>query len=173
MMITIRALKTGRFNNDNSGIIKFLLWCEHNGRAASVQRFGFSLHTTRPLITNKIPPIEQTNFGPKKYFHTYELARVRTSNFDLSLNALPWFMMSRRRDNGKMSSRGKSPEGENKYRGGTSDATTSSSIIVSSIMMSCDDFLDAPSHLYMRLCPSVRRSVRMSRVIFEGEKNAH
>ena len=136
MMITIRALKTGRFNNDNSGIIKFLFWCEHNGRAASVQRFGFSLHTTRPLITNKIPPIEQTNFGPKKYFHTYELARVRTSNFDLSLNALPWFMMSRRRDNGEMSSRGKSPVGENKYRGGTSDATTSSSIIVSSIMMS-------------------------------------
>ena len=38
-------------------------------------------------------------------------------------------------------------------------------------------FLDAPSHLYMRLCPSVRPSVcpsvRMSRVIFEGEKNAY
>ena len=39
-------------------------------------------------------------------------------------------------------------------------------------------FLDAPSHLYMRLCPSVRRSVRrsvrplvrLSRVIFEVEK---
>ena len=40
------------------------------------------------------------------------------------------------------------------------------------IMMSFDDFLDAPSHLYMRLCPSVgpsvRPSVRMSRVIFDG-----
>ena len=34
-------------------------------------------------------------------------------------------------------------------------------------------FLDAPSHLYKRLCPSVRPSVRMSRVIFEGEKNAY
>ena len=34
-------------------------------------------------------------------------------------------------------------------------------------------FLDAPSHLFMRLCPSVRPSVRMSRVIFEGERNAY
>ena len=38
-------------------------------------------------------------------------------------------------------------------------------------------FLDAPSHLYLRLCPSVGPSVgpsvRMSRVIFEGEKNAY
>ena len=42
-------------------------------------------------------------------------------------------------------------------------------------------FLDAPSHLYMRLRPSVgpsvgpsdRPSVRMSRVIFEGEQNAY
>ena len=41
-------------------------------------------------------------------------------------------------------------------------------------------FLDAPSHLYMRSCPSVgpsvrpsvRRSVGPSRVIFEGEKYA-
>ena len=37
-------------------------------------------------------------------------------------------------------------------------------------------FLDAPSHLCKRLCPSVgpsvRRSVRWSRVIFVGEKHA-
>ena len=47
----------------------------------------------------------------------------------------------------------------------------------------CTRFLDAPSHLYMRLCPSVRRSVRPSvrpsvrrsvgpsRVIFEQRKS--
>ena len=38
-------------------------------------------------------------------------------------------------------------------------------------------FLDAPSHLYMRSCPSVgpsvRPSVRWSRVIFKGEKYAY
>jgi len=42
-------------------------------------------------------------------------------------------------------------------------------------------FLDAPSHLYMRSCPSVRPSVRRSvrpsvgpsRVIFEGGKYAY
>ena len=38
-------------------------------------------------------------------------------------------------------------------------------------------FLDATSHLYKRLCPSVRRSVgppvRWSRVVFEGEKYAY
>ena len=31
-------------------------------------------------------------------------------------------------------------------------------------------FLDTPSHLYKRLCPSVRRSVRRSPVIFEYRK---
>ena len=34
-------------------------------------------------------------------------------------------------------------------------------------------FLDAPSHLYKRSCPSVRPSEGWSRVIFEGEKYAY
>ena len=33
--------------------------------------------------------------------------------------------------------------------------------------------LDAPSHLYTRSCPSVRRSVGPSHVIFEAEKYAY
>ena len=48
---------------------------------------------------------------------------------------------------------------KNKYRGGTSDATTPSSLIVPLFMMSIDNFLDAPSHLYKRVCPSVCPSV--------------
>ena len=34
-------------------------------------------------------------------------------------------------------------------------------------------FLDAPSHLYKKVCPSVRSSVGPSPVIFEGEKYAY
>ena len=34
-------------------------------------------------------------------------------------------------------------------------------------------FLDAPSHLYKRSCPSVGPSIGWSRVIFEGEKYAY
>ena len=46
--------------------------------------------------------------------------------------------------------RAREKQRENKYRGGTSDATTSLSLIVS---LSFHDFLDAPLHLYKRSCP--------------------
>ena len=45
--------------------------------------------------------------------------------------------------------------------------------ILSTLSFSSFSFLDAPSHLYMRSCPSVGPSVRLSRVIFEGEKYAY
>ena len=66
----------------------------------------------------------------------------------------------------------------NKYRGGTSDATNSSSLIVSLIMMSFDDFSDAPSHLYMRSCPSVGPYVPCylrtpNMAVSEGEKSSN
>ena len=46
-------------------------------------------------------------------------------------------------------------ERKNRYRGGTSDATTSSPLIELVFMMLLYEFLDASSHLYKRICPSV------------------
>ena len=73
-------------------------------------------------------------------------------------------------------------EQRNKYRGGTSDATTSSSLIVP-LFMSFADILDAPLHLYERSCRSVRRYVRRSvcpvlflnddMTVFEGRKSLY
>ena len=51
----------------------------------------------------------------------------------------------------------------------TSDATTSSLIV----SLSFDDFLDAPSHLYKRLCPSVLRSCGLSVLRSFGPSVSH